>query len=205
MIAALAVAIPLLAQAPEMTLGREASIGEAIARELHKASPPLDNAEVQNYANTVGQRLVAALPASDRLAYKFEVVDTRFTDPIPLPGGYVLIPATSFITSKDASEFAARLAHAIAHIELRHFDNPAADGRVQMILPVHPDPSSSGVAVPIGRRERLAQMEVEANAFALPLAPRAGLPDSSADFERVRAIVIEQQSKRRAAPTLHKQ
>jgi predicted Zn-dependent protease len=67
--------------------------------------------------------------------YAFEVLaSSRFSselnEPITFVGGYVFVPAGLFLTARDSAEFAAMLAHAMAHLAGRHGMRQADRSRV---------------------------------------------------------------------------
>jgi predicted Zn-dependent protease len=120
--------------------------------------------------------------------YSVEVIaTTASTEPMALPGGYVLIPARFFLAVEDEDEFAGVLAHSLGHIALRHATRIATRGEVAKIasIPIlhvggwmgsHADSQRPGISQPLAFLQFRRVFELEADAFGLELAARAGYP-----------------------------
>ena len=180
--------LPLLAQqsANLYNVEKERALGRSLASEVRQQSRPFDNPAVDAYVKRIGGELVAHLPENP-LTYTFEVISTdEATEPIPLPGGYVFIPARFLLAAQDEAEFAGMLAHSIGHIALRHGTRPATRGEVMNVAHIplvfaggwmgggHADSRRPLIGVPIGFLEFQRTRELEADAFGLELAARAG-------------------------------
>lgn len=126
---ALPVPLPLLAAelpdlgdvaASELSPAAERRIGEQIIREIRwRDAAYLDDAEVEEYVNRLGQRLVASSnnPAQD---FDFFVVRDETLNAFALPGGFVGVHAGLILAAESESEFASVLGHEIAHVTQRH-------------------------------------------------------------------------------------
>ncbi len=129
-------------------------------------------------------------------SYSFEVLtDTDATEPIALPGGFVLVPAGSMMTSLDDREFAASLAHTIAHTSL-----------------LRPRQDPAPLIVMGGRqglhRNKPDSAESEADKVGTDLVRRAGYDTRNearaAEFRHIRDIVgqLVANERPRRTPTL---
>lgn len=116
-------------QSPPPDPGKEAAMGAFFAREIRRESTPLDSAAAQAYVDEVGQRLAAQLPDVG-FPYHFAVTLTDHSnsthEPLSTPGGYVFVPASLLLAAQDEAEFAAMLAHAMAHAVERHNSPPTS-------------------------------------------------------------------------------
>lgn len=178
-------ALPLLAQQAVnvYSLEKERALGRQLAVEVLRQSKPLDDAGVDAYVKRVGGRLVAYLPETSGV-YSFAVILTEATEPIPFPGGEILIPANFFLAAEDEGEFAGMLAHAIGHVALRHGTRSASRGQVGNMASIplvfiggwmgsHSDSRSATLSIPIGFMRFQRTYELEADTFAVELMARA--------------------------------
>lgn len=166
---------------------REARAGALMAEEVRGHVTILDSATVREYIERLGRQLVAALPGYD-LRCTFEIIadDTAgFSngthEPLSLPGGYVFVPAGLFLAAENEAEFAGMLAHAIAHVAVRHgarlaTPTQAADVRsVPLVfLGGWVGMGGAGGIAPLGYLKFARAFESEADRLAAEMMARAG-------------------------------
>ncbi|MBM3795390.1 MAG: hypothetical protein FJW31_15290 [Acidobacteria bacterium] len=166
-------------------MGREKErvLGNHLAADLRREMPPLSNASLPDYVLSVVQRLGA-------VEYSYELLDSSrkpdVTEPMPLPGGHILIPSAAFLAAAGEAEFAALLAHAAGHLAAWHatraMKNPSNREVVPLLYPgsLHQD-SRGRAVVMISSALRSMQDERErgADARAVEILTRAGY-DASA-------------------------
>jgi predicted Zn-dependent protease len=114
--------VPLLAQQSVdlRSVEKERAIGRQYASEIMRQTETLAVPAIDAYVKRIGAVFAAQLRQAP-FEYQFEVIAGGYrTEPIPLPGGYVLIPVRSLAEAKDEAEFAGMLAHSVAHVALRH-------------------------------------------------------------------------------------
>ena len=158
--ALLFIAVPVLAQDYEAE--KERVLTANLRASLNRQTSPYDHPAAAEYVNRLGTQLIGS-----GANYTFEIVQTAaFDEPASLPGGHVLIPSHFFVHAQDASEFAAMVAHAIEHVEQRHF--VARRGWTFVYFPFHTGP------VPMGAREQHADLERQADGPALQRLAKAG-------------------------------
>lgn len=105
--------------ASDLSLQSERRLGESIMRDVRRDPAYLEDAEVVEYLNSLGARLLAAAPGV-RQDFEFFAVRDPAINAFALPGGYIGVH-TALITSSDSeSEVASVLAHEIAHVTQRH-------------------------------------------------------------------------------------
>ena len=176
-----------------LPLEKERALGAAMAAEHRRQTKPLDIPDVSAFVERVGGRLGAAVPGGE---FRFEVVVAERTEPVGLPGGYVLVPASFLLAVEDEAEFAGMVAHAMGHASLRHgFVNlrEGKEGTIPVFLTggwmgAHADPGS---VFPIGFLEAIRIRELEADRFGADLAGRAGY-DPTALARYIRRVQPEQ-------------
>ena len=101
----------------DVRLGREAS------RQVTQQFPLLNDNQTERYVESVGARLVAALPPEFQqpaFDYQFDVVNARDINAFALPGGPMYVNRGMIEAAKNEGEMAGVMAHEISHVALRH-------------------------------------------------------------------------------------
>ncbi len=103
----------------ELSPQMERKIGESLYRDMRWGSPEyLDDAEVEDYVNALGNRLVAASDA--RGDFQFFVVKEPMLNAFAWPGGFIGVHTGLILASESESELASVLAHEVSHVTQRH-------------------------------------------------------------------------------------
>jgi beta-barrel assembly-enhancing protease len=98
----------------------ERRIGEEAYREIRFRDPSfLDDPEITNYVNEIGQNLVAVSPDA-RQGFEFFVVKDNTINAFAMPGGFVGVNTGLLLAAQDESELASVLAHEISHVTQHH-------------------------------------------------------------------------------------
>ena len=111
--------------ADDVKLGREA------ADEARKQLPMLNDNRVDDYVESIGRRLVNAIPSELRhseFRYTFEVVNQKEINAFALPGGPMFLNRGMMEAAKNEGEVAGVMAHEISHVALRHGTAQATKG-----------------------------------------------------------------------------
>ena len=119
---ALAQNLPELGDATAAALSPqlERRIGEEAMRDIRLRDPSfLEDQEVTTYLNTLGNRLVSAIPDA-RQDFEFFLVQDSSINAFAMPGGFVGVHTGLLTAAQNESELASVLAHEIAHISQRH-------------------------------------------------------------------------------------
>jgi hypothetical protein len=101
----------------DVRLGREA------AAEAERMYPVVNDASIQRYIESIGERLVAAIPGEfqhPEFHYEFKVVDVSDLNAFALPGGPMYVNRGMIQGSRNEGELAGVMAHEISHVALRH-------------------------------------------------------------------------------------
>ncbi len=98
---------------------QEARLGREIMRQIRSSRDFLDDAELTEYLNALGDRLVAVSPSPYR-HFEFFVVRDPTINAFALPGGYIGVHTGLISAARNESELAAVLAHEIAHVTQNH-------------------------------------------------------------------------------------
>jgi len=97
----------------------EQAIGERIAKSAQRQLDLIQDPEVLDYINEVGQKL-AKLSGRDDFEFEFYVVLDSDINAFALPGGKIFVNAGAIIHCNSEAELAGLLAHEISHAVLSH-------------------------------------------------------------------------------------
>jgi predicted Zn-dependent protease len=186
-----------------LTLEKERALGSGLAAEIRRQARPFDIPVVSAYVARVGERLAASVPGG---SFRFEVVVAEGTEPIGLPGGFVLVPASFLLAAEDEAEFAGMVAHAMGHVFLRHGFVKARqpkEGTIPLFMGgwagVHADTHHRNAWMPATFVDSLREYELEADRFGADLAGRAGY-DPAALRNYIRRVQPEASPSVRVSP-----
>ena len=97
----------------------EQRIGEQIMRDVSTSDDVVQDIEIIDYLNALGNRLVAASP--DKLQkFNFFVVQDNSINAFAMPGGVVGVHTGLIAVSNSESELASVLGHEIGHVAQHH-------------------------------------------------------------------------------------
>ena len=103
----------------DIELGQQASI------EAEKQIVLMNDSQVDNYLNNLGQRLSAQAPGY-KFPYTYKAVNDRAINAFALPGGHIYINRGVIETADDEAQLAGVMAHETSHVALRHGTNQAS-------------------------------------------------------------------------------
>jgi Zn-dependent protease with chaperone function len=101
----------------DVQLGREA------AQQVEQQLPVMHDERVDSYLNSIGRRLVEAIPQEFRhpeFRYSFKGVNVREINAFALPGGPMFINRGMIEKARNEGEVAGVMAHELSHVALRH-------------------------------------------------------------------------------------
>jgi beta-barrel assembly-enhancing protease len=126
--------LPDLGSPEEQLLSQsdECRLGAMVAQELREQNGLLEDAEVSEYINGVGQRLAAQSTMGGGCFHYFVVKDTEI-NAFAISGGYVFVNAGLILASSSESELAGVMAHETAHITQHHIRRMLADQSKQSL------------------------------------------------------------------------
>ena len=105
------------------TVAQDVQLGQQAADEMRKQLPLMDDDAARSYVETLGKRLVAAIPPElqhEEFHYTFEVVNVREINASALPGGPMFVNRGMIESAHTEGEVAGVMAHEISHVVLRH-------------------------------------------------------------------------------------
>lgn len=110
----------------------EKEFGEAFFRSLHRQVSINQDAEIQQYIQTIGEKLTAHSDTPGYPFHFFVVLDNNI-NAFAGPGGYIGVNSGLILTTEAESELASVMAHEIAHVTQRHLYRAAeAAGRLSI-------------------------------------------------------------------------
>jgi beta-barrel assembly-enhancing protease len=101
----------------------DVKLGRQAAQEAEQQFPLLNDEQVRGYVESVGRRLVNAIPPQfqhPEFNYYFKVVNARDINAFALPGGPMYVNRGMIEAAKTEGEMAGVMAHELSHVALRH-------------------------------------------------------------------------------------
>jgi len=122
-------AVGLLAQTAvkppknKYTPKQDVQLGKEAAAEVRKEYPVIEDQRIARYLARLGERLVAAAPASlneSVYEYSFTPVNLKEINAFALPGGPMFVNRGMFAAAASEGEVVGVMAHELSHVLLRH-------------------------------------------------------------------------------------
>jgi len=98
-------------------------LGNQASAEAERQFPMLNDSMTDRYVQSVGEKLVAAIPAQfqhSEFDYRFKVVNASDLNAFALPGGPMYVNRGMIQAARNEGELAGVMAHEISHVALRH-------------------------------------------------------------------------------------
>jgi predicted Zn-dependent protease len=102
-----------------ITVSEEEKLSREILRYIYQHYEIIDDPDVADYVNKVGNRIVAGLE-DPLFNYSFHVINVDVYNAFAIPAGYIFINSGLVAAMDDEDELAGILAHEIAHVNARH-------------------------------------------------------------------------------------
>jgi predicted Zn-dependent protease len=108
-----------LREAFSLTVSEEEELSRDILKYIYKQYEIIDDPEVAEYVNKVGNRIVEGLE-DPLFNYRFHVLKVDAYNAFAIPAGYIFINSGLMAAMDNEDELAGILAHEIAHVNARH-------------------------------------------------------------------------------------
>jgi len=184
-----------------LTLNDEYQLGRMVVRGLRDQGLILEDPEVTDYIQALGNRIASQIPESEQ-RFTFFVVRENSINAFALPGGFIGVHYGLITATANESQLASVLAHEIAHVTQRHIARAIqAQGRNTMasaaamlaailigITTGTPDAMQAGIAVAQGMAAQqqinfTRANEYEADRVGIGFLAAAGFdPNGMPDF-----------------------
>jgi beta-barrel assembly-enhancing protease len=109
----------------------EQYIGDQIMREVAASDEVLQDIEVIDYLNALGNKLAAASPDKQQ-KFSFFVVQDNSINAFAMPGGVIGVHTGLILANNSESELASVLGHEIGHVTQRHLARMLAKQKTDM-------------------------------------------------------------------------
>ncbi len=116
------------ASAAVMSPQDERKLGEQLMREIRSSLAFVDDPEIAQYLQSLGQRLAGGTAAGGQ-RFEFFAIDDSSINAFAMPGGFIGVHTGLLLAAQNESEVAAVLAHEIAHITQRHIQRMIVDSQ----------------------------------------------------------------------------
>jgi len=128
-------ALPELGDASQADLSpaQEKKLGDTIIRQVRASGAYMNDPEVNDYLNELGQRLVSASKDAKQDFEFFAVPDSQI-NAFALPGGYIGVHTGLILLTQSESELASVLAHEISHVTQHHIARMIAGQRDSLLM-----------------------------------------------------------------------
>src|SRR5437667_347154 len=105
------------------TPAQDVELGQQAAAQAEQQLPIMRDDEVTSYVQSIGRRLVDAIPPElqhPEFRYSFKVVNVREINAFALPGGPMFVNRGMIESANAEGEVAGVMAHELSHVVLRH-------------------------------------------------------------------------------------
>ncbi|MHB8536371.1 MAG: beta-barrel assembly-enhancing protease [Sulfuricaulis sp.] len=107
---------------------QERKLGQDFLRQAHRSLSFMDDPEVSEYIQSLGQKLVAHSDDPQQ-NFQFYVIDNPAINAFALPGGFIVVHTGLILATQNEDELASVLAHEIAHVTQRHIPRMIAESQ----------------------------------------------------------------------------
>ena len=111
----------------------ERQLGYMIVQELRDQNALIEDPELSEYVNSIGDRLAAQSPDGAE-GFQFFIVKDAAINAFAVPGGFVFINYGLILSTQNESQLASVLGHEIAHVTQHHIAR-ALRAQSQQALP----------------------------------------------------------------------
>jgi hypothetical protein len=123
LVATAAAQTPVEAPKNKYSPADDVKLGQEAAQQVAEELPVMRDAQINNYLESVGRRLVENIPTEFRhpeFRYSFTGVNLRDINAFALPGGPMFINRGMVEKAHNEGEVAGVMAHELSHVALRH-------------------------------------------------------------------------------------
>src|SRR5450756_3052352 len=169
---------------------QERQIGQQSMMQIRAGKQYLDDAEINDYLNQLGTKLVENSPEPS-LDFEFFAVDDYSVNAFALPGGFIGVNAGLLLITQSESELASVLSHEISHVTQHHLarmiEGQQGDSLISLatiavaILAARTNPQASEAAIVSAQARSIQKQlnftrtyEEEADRIGLQLLQKSG-------------------------------
>jgi predicted Zn-dependent protease len=162
---------------------QERQIGQQSMLQIRASKQFLDDAEVNDYLNQLGSKLVES-STEPSLEFEFFAINDYSVNAFAMPGGFVGVNAGLLLTTQSESELASVLSHEISHVTQHHLarmvagqqgDSIAALAAIALAILAARGSSQATEAIVVGAQAGLVQRQLDFTRQNEEEADRIGL------------------------------
>jgi beta-barrel assembly-enhancing protease len=185
------------------SIEKEIALGKGLAAQVERQAKIIDEPQVAEYVNRLGQNLVRNSDA--KVPFTIKVIDTEEVNAFALPGGFFYVNSGLIMKADTEAELAGVMAHEIAHVAARHGTRQATKGTLAQLATIplifyggwtgFGIRQLASVAIPIAFLQFSKAYESQADNLGLQYMYKAGYdPNSFVDFfEKLQALEKKKQ------------
>ena len=113
---------------------KEIALGKGLAQQIERQAKIIDDPQIAEYVNRVGQNLVRNSDA--KVPFTIKVIDTEDVNAFALPGGFFYVNSGLILKADTEAELAGVMAHEIAHVAARHGTKQASRATVMQMMTI---------------------------------------------------------------------
>ncbi len=107
---------------------QERKLGEDFMRKARRMLRMVDDPELNDYIQSLGERLLAHSSGAGE-TYQFFLVDDPSINAFAVPGGFIGVNTGLILAAQNEGELSAVLAHEITHVQQRHIPRLIAESK----------------------------------------------------------------------------
>ena len=177
---------------------KEIALGKGLAQQVERQAKIIDEPQVAEYVNRLGQNIVRNSDA--KVPFTIKVIDTEDVNAFALPGGFFYVNSGLILKADSEAELAGVMAHEIAHVAARHGTCQASRATLLQLATIplifyggwagYGIQQAASVAIPISFLQFSRVFESEADKLGLQYMYKTGYdPGSFVDFfEKIQAL-----------------
>jgi beta-barrel assembly-enhancing protease len=116
------------------SIEKEIALGKGYAQQIERQAKIIDEPQIAEYVNRLGQNLVRNSDA--KVPFTIKVIDTEEVNAFALPGGFFYVNSGLILKADSEAELAGVMAHEIAHVAARHGTCQATKGELMQLATI---------------------------------------------------------------------
>src|ERR1700733_12680200 len=116
------------------SIEKEIGLGKNLAQQIERQAKIIDEPQVAEYVNRLGQNLVRNSDA--KVPFTIKVIDTEEVNAFALPGGFFYVNSGLIMKADSEAELAGVMAHEIAHVAARHGTRQASRATIAQMMTI---------------------------------------------------------------------